>query len=83
MAEHVLRLDSSFLFLSPGRASLTNLFYSQLSGLPIHYVTMDRKVAVHEDGPPVVFWFPEKGEKLDQEGKDQVKDREASAHRVL
>uniref|UniRef100_A0A452UFZ7 Transporter n=1 Tax=Ursus maritimus TaxID=29073 RepID=A0A452UFZ7_URSMA len=36
---------------------------------------MDRKVAVPEDGPPVVSWLPEEGEKLDQEGEDQVKDR--------
>ncbi|KAM8802821.1 sodium- and chloride-dependent betaine transporter isoform 1-T5 [Rhynchonycteris naso] len=36
---------------------------------------MEKKVAVHEDGPPVVSWVPEEGEKLDQEGEDQVKDR--------
>ncbi|KAB0394612.1 hypothetical protein E2I00_010962 [Balaenoptera physalus] len=35
----------------------------------------DRKVAVPKDGPSVVSWVPEEGEKLDQEGKDQVKDR--------
>uniref|UniRef100_A0A452UFE3 Transporter n=1 Tax=Ursus maritimus TaxID=29073 RepID=A0A452UFE3_URSMA len=36
---------------------------------------MKTKVAVPEDGPPVVSWLPEEGEKLDQEGEDQVKDR--------
>uniref|UniRef100_A0A8C6MZU8 Transporter n=1 Tax=Mus spicilegus TaxID=10103 RepID=A0A8C6MZU8_MUSSI len=36
---------------------------------------MDRKVAVHEDGYPVVSWVPEEGEMMDQKGKDQVKDR--------
>ena len=46
-----------------------------LCGLPVHHVAMDRKVAVPEDGPPVVSWLPEEGEKLDQEGEDQVKDR--------
>ncbi|TEA40376.1 hypothetical protein DBR06_SOUSAS23610004, partial [Sousa chinensis] len=35
----------------------------------------DGKVAVPKDGPSVVSWVPEEGEKLDQEGKDQVKDR--------
>uniref|UniRef100_A0A8C4MQV0 Transporter n=1 Tax=Equus asinus asinus TaxID=83772 RepID=A0A8C4MQV0_EQUAS len=38
-------------------------------------MAMESKVAVHKDGPPVVFWVPEEGEKLDQEGGDQVKDR--------
>ncbi|XP_032974109.1 sodium- and chloride-dependent betaine transporter isoform X1 [Rhinolophus ferrumequinum] len=33
-------------------------------------MAMDRKMAVPEDGPPVVSWVPEEGEKL-----DQVKDR--------
>uniref|UniRef100_A0A8C6HPP1 Transporter n=1 Tax=Mus spicilegus TaxID=10103 RepID=A0A8C6HPP1_MUSSI len=37
--------------------------------------SMDRKVAVHEDGYPVVSWVPEEGEMMDQKGKDQVKDR--------
>uniref|UniRef100_E9Q5U8 Solute carrier family 6 (neurotransmitter transporter, betaine/GABA), member 12 n=1 Tax=Mus musculus TaxID=10090 RepID=E9Q5U8_MOUSE len=32
---------------------------------------MDRKVAVHEDGYPVVSWVPEEGEMMDQKGKDQ------------
>lgn len=35
----------------------------------------DRKVVVHGDGPPAVCWAAENGEKLDQEGEDQVKDR--------
>ncbi|XP_022432983.1 sodium- and chloride-dependent betaine transporter isoform X4 [Delphinapterus leucas] len=35
----------------------------------------DRKVAVPKDGPSVVSWVPEEGEKLDQEVKDQVKER--------
>nr|XP_019566855.1 PREDICTED: sodium- and chloride-dependent betaine transporter isoform X2 [Rhinolophus sinicus] len=33
-------------------------------------MALDRKVAVPEDGPPVISWVPEEGEKL-----DQVKDR--------
>lgn len=37
--------------------------------------SMDRKVAVHEDGYPVVSWVPEEGEMMDQNGEDQVKDR--------
>ncbi|XP_021046081.1 sodium- and chloride-dependent betaine transporter isoform X2 [Mus pahari] len=37
--------------------------------------SMDRKVAVHEDGYPVVSWVPEEGEMMDQKGKDQVEDR--------
>ncbi|XP_044927553.1 sodium- and chloride-dependent betaine transporter isoform X8 [Mustela putorius furo] len=37
---------------------------------------MDRKVTVPADGPPVVSWLPEEGEMLNQEGEDQVKDRE-------
>lgn len=68
-------LHNSFLLLPPGCASLTILPHFQLGGLRIHYVAMDRKVAVHEGGPPVVSWVPEEGEKLDQEGEDQVKDR--------
>lgn len=44
-------------------------------GLLVHSVVMDTKLAVHEDGPPMVSWFPEEGENLDQEGEDQVKDR--------
>ncbi|XP_004438825.1 PREDICTED: sodium- and chloride-dependent betaine transporter [Ceratotherium simum simum] len=38
-------------------------------------MAMESKGAVHEDAPPVVFWVPEEAEKLDQEGKGQVKDR--------
>lgn len=68
-------LHSSFLLLPPGRASLSVLPHSQRGSLQIHSVTMDGKVAVHEDGPPVVSWVPEEGEKLDQEGGHQVKDR--------
>ncbi|KAF5919390.1 hypothetical protein HPG69_009871 [Diceros bicornis minor] len=48
---------------------------SQLCGLPTHCMAMESKGAVHEDAPPVVFWVPEEAEKLDQEGKGQVKDR--------
>lgn len=44
-------------------------------GLPTHYLAMDKKVAVREDGPPVVSWVPEEGETSDREGEDQVKDR--------
>ncbi|XP_059040459.1 sodium- and chloride-dependent betaine transporter isoform X1 [Mustela lutreola] len=47
-----------------------------LCGLPVHRVAMDRKVTVPADGPPVVSWLPEEGEMLNQEGEDQVKDRE-------
>lgn len=36
---------------------------------------MDGKVAVHEDGYPVVSWVPEEGEMMDQKGKDGMKDR--------
>lgn len=71
----MLGLDSSFLFLPSGCASLTVWPHAQLSGLWIHYGAMDRKVAAHEDVPPMVTWVPEEGEKLDQEGEDQVKDR--------
>nr|XP_021488323.1 sodium- and chloride-dependent betaine transporter [Meriones unguiculatus] len=37
--------------------------------------SMDGKVAVHEDGYPVVSWVPEEGEMMDQKGKDQMQDR--------
>lgn len=56
----------------PGSTCLTVLF----CGLPVHRVAMDRKVTVPADGPPVVSWLPEEGETLNQEGEDQVKDRE-------
>ncbi|KAK2491212.1 hypothetical protein MC885_014485 [Smutsia gigantea] len=35
----------------------------------------DRKAVVHGEGPPAVCWAAEEGEKSDQEGEDQVKDR--------
>ncbi|XP_073932424.1 sodium- and chloride-dependent betaine transporter isoform X4 [Castor canadensis] len=38
-------------------------------------MAMESKVAVHEDGPPVVSWVPEEGETLNKEDDDQVKDR--------
>lgn len=70
MEGHVLGPGSSFLLLPPGCAHLTILPRSQLGGFPVRHMAMDRKVAVPEDGPPVVSWVPEEGEKL-----DQVKDR--------
>ncbi|XP_042528111.1 sodium- and chloride-dependent betaine transporter isoform X2 [Dipodomys spectabilis] len=48
---------------------------SLLPPCPIHSVEMERKVAIHEAGAPVISWVPEEGETRDQESEDRVKDR--------
>lgn len=73
---HALGSHGSPLVLPPGGACLPVLPAPGSTASPsVCSVAMDRKVAVHEDGSPVVSWLPEEGEKPDQEGEDQVKDR--------